>query len=386
MMIQPGASESQIPVTAEVLHEAEALSSDILRDIELTGIPLSVVVLKALRLARILNDFDMQQIFEWESGGYPRNASGVSRGGWEAGEKAGRAFFKRDPESETPQQRVYIESIEEMEHTVTIGSDSLQAAHDPDVSISSANQMQRIQMPRGNASERENIRNRTHIAVMRLSSRRTFIYNYAVRKYYELKFSGLVDDVFGRIRASVDADIGILVPDAVKKFAAVYDNLRSSNPEDWANAVHSCRRVLQDLADAVFPPQAVPRTRIKDGKEVHIKLGSDHYINRLVAYVDDSSASARFTEIVGSYLKYIGDRLDALFGAVQKGSHSTVTKEEADRCVVYTYLLVGDILKLRALPSSAPEFDLDDEDSGAQQEAMRIVPADSLGLQLSGNC
>ena len=50
---------------------------------------------------------------------------------------------------------------------------------------------------------------------------------------------------------------------------------------------------------------------------------------------------------MGSHLSFIGDRLDSVFRAAQKGSHSVVNKEEADRYVVYTYLTVGDILGLQ---------------------------------------
>ena len=50
---------------------------------------------------------------------------------------------------------------------------------------------------------------------------------------------------------------------------------------------------------------------------------------------------------MGSQLGFLGDRLDALVDAANKGTHSTIiTKEEADRYVVYTYLAVGDILSL----------------------------------------
>ena len=181
----------------------------------------------------------------------------------------------------------------------------------------------------------------------RLSSRRTFIYQYVLRKHYELKYSGVVDDVFSRIREGVDESIGKLVPEAVKKFTAVYDNLSSENPEDWSNAVHSCRRILQDLADAVFPSQGEDRVIKSKGKEKRIKLGSDNYINRIICFVDDNSESEKFSEIVGSHLGFLGDRLDAVFSAAQKGSHTTILRrEEADRYVIYTYIIVGDILSL----------------------------------------
>ena len=356
-MIEPGSLGPTIPATSQVLAEAETLSADILKDMELSQARLSVVVLKALRLARLLNDFEVQQIFEWESGGYPLGASGVSPEVWRAGTRAGRGFFGSDSTPAAPKPYIYMQSIEQMEQAVTIGTTSLQVAQDPNISISSANERQFVSAPRGNDIERSNIRIQMSSASERLAARRTFIYNYVARKHYELKLAGVADDVFGRIRSYVDTSIGLVVPDAVRKFTAVYDNLKSDNPEDWSNAAHGCRRVLQDLADAVFPAQVETRQRKGNGKEFEIKLGADQYINRLVAYVEDSSASSRFTEIVGSHLSYIGDRLDALFGAAQKGSHATVTKEEADRCVVYTYLLVGDILSLRELPPLPTQFD-----------------------------
>ncbi|MEL7657285.1 MAG: hypothetical protein AAGU75_15435, partial [Bacillota bacterium] len=82
------------------------------------------------------------------------------------------------------------------------------------------------------------------------------------------------------------------------------------------------------------------------GKKKTIKLGPDNYINRLIAYIETKSSSERFIDIVGSHLRFIGDRLESIFLATQKGSHSLITKEEADRYVVYTYLFLGDILSL----------------------------------------
>jgi hypothetical protein len=92
----------------------------------------------------------------------------------------------------------------------------------------------------------------------------------------------------------------------------------------------------------LFPP-AEPRVR--GGRE--IKLGRDQYINRLIAFIADNAGSVRFQEIVGSTLSHMGERLDALFKAAQKGSHAEIrTREEAERYVLYTYMTVGDILAL----------------------------------------
>ena len=116
---------------------------------------------------------------------------------------------------------------------------------------------------------------------------------------------------------------------------------------------------------------------LKTGFYEGIKLGADQYINRLVAHIEDSSESDRFNEIVGSHLGYMGDRLDALFGAAQKDSHATVTKEEADRCVVYTYLLVGDILSL-STPQPIPiRPDTSYEVIAGTVESPRSVPLEN---------
>jgi hypothetical protein len=127
----------------------------------------------------------------------------------------------------------------------------------------------------------------------------------------------------------------------------VYENLLSENTEDWSNAVHSCRRILQDLADKIFPPQEEDRVKQKGRKKIRIKLGVENYVNRIICFVEDNSASSGFKEIVGSHLQYLGERLDSIFCATQKGSHKTImSREEADRYVVFTYMIVGDVLSL----------------------------------------
>lgn len=334
----------QIPPSRQALREAFQLAEELIRNIELSELPLANVALKASRLARLLNDFDHQKIFECEASGYPSTPKGVSPDVWKLAVAAGRSYEQEDKKEGT-KLYVYTTSIEELEHQTTLLETSLAAARDPDVSVSSANPSQWVSGPIGNVLERNQIRANATQAQRRLSSRRSFLYSYALRRHHELKFSGIADDIFSRVRERVDSHIGERVPGAVQKLSAVYENLQSDNPEDWSNAVHSCRRILQELADALYP---AGEDRVVDvnGKKRTIKMGTDNYVNRLVAYVEERSSSSRFCEIVGSHLGFIGDRLDSVFAAAQKGSHANVSKEEADRYVVYTYLVVGDILTL----------------------------------------
>ena len=205
----------------------------------------------------------------------------------------------------------------------------------------------------GNSLERNRLHTEHKDAVKKLGARRSFIYAYVVKRNLELKYSAIAGDAFSRIRETVDGSIGRLVPSAVQKFSAIYDNLESENPEDWSNAVHGCRRVLQDLADALFPATDSSRTKRLGEKTIQVKLGAENYINRLICYAEDSTQSERTQAIIGSQLAFLGDRLDALFQAAQKGSHATISsRDEADRYVVYTYMAVGDLLRL-SNPGSA---------------------------------
>ena len=335
-----------IPKSKKALEDALSLAEETLSDLELSKTPLASVALKASRLARLLNDPEYQRIFQMEASGYPHHPDGYPQKVWQSLVTAGRITQEKDTKTGEIKSFGYWSSIEELEQSIETGKARLSAAVDPDVSVSSSNPNQHIWNPVGNKFERDNIQTNLSRAAERLSQRRAFLHKYLSDKYVELRYSTLSEDVFSRLRHAVDGKISATVVPAIQKLNAVYDNLASENPEDWANAVHSCRRVLQDLADALFPPSD-PIIKKINGKDKTINLGKDNYINRLVQHIESKSQSGRFQALVGSHLSFIGNRLDAVFQAAQKGSHAEiVNREEADRYVVYTYLLVGDILSL----------------------------------------
>jgi hypothetical protein len=336
-----------VPPSTEALREALNLSAEILRNIELSEIPLTNIALKASRLARLINEYDAQKIMEFEAGGYPSTPDGIPPDIWRLAVIAGRNFEVKDKETGETKVFANVEPIVEWEQIVDTAEKAIEAAREPDVSIVSANPYQSVYPPLGHSMERQTIRTSASAAAKRIAERRSFIYSYVLRKHYELKFSGIADDIFSRTRKRVDSCIGKYVPEAVQKLSAIHDNLRSENTEDWSNAVHGCRRILQDLADTIFPPQKEDRIKTEKGEKLTIKLGKEQYINRLIAFIEDHSSSTRFKHIVGSHLKFIGERLDSIVEAAQKGSHDIiVSPQEADRYVIYTYMVVGDILSL----------------------------------------
>jgi hypothetical protein len=163
-------------------------------------------------------------------------------------------------------------------------------------------------------------------------------YEYASARYQELRFGAAVESAFEVVRTRVDASIAELVPDALPKLSAAFENTTSYNAEDWASAAATCRRLLKAAADALRPPGPAKHERSMD---------DDHYINRLVDWIETQGSRATVTQMISADLSYLGRRLDSALQAGHKGVHAEVSRFDASRFVTGTYLLLGDILALR---------------------------------------
>ncbi len=335
-------NEQQIPPSKHAYKEALELADEIIRNIELAESSLTLITLKTIRLARLINDFDMINILEIEISGYTVNQYGyVPKDQWEVGILANRQYH-----DESNKEKVFPESVEQLEDEKNFLKSSIEVAGDADISVSSTNPRHFPKYYIGNASERTELRERFKIVSDRLASRRSMVYKYVLRKYLELRYSNIAEDIFSKIQEKVNKKIGKYIPDSVKRFNAVYENLSSENSENWSNAVHSCRRILKDLADAIYPPtENIQKER--EGKEIIIQLDEEHFINRIIEFITQKSESKNYKKIVGSHLRFMEDRLKSILGGSHKGTHKDITdREEANRIVVYTYLLIGDILAL----------------------------------------
>jgi len=281
------------------------LAEEILKNIEYSELPLSKICLKTARLCRLVNDVENIEVLTLWS-----NSSASTE--------------------------AYLEAAKLQ----------LSAAVDKPVSISSSNPYQHVSVPVGNVNERMGLRKGIEKAQGSLQETNSKVYKYVLDIYFQKKYSDISQSIFEKTRTFVDNRLMELIPESIKKFISIYNNLLSENAEDWSNAVHSCRKLLKDVSDKLYPPNPNGQNFIeKNGKK--IKVGSENYINRLICYIDDQDGSTTFKKIIGTSLNFIGERIDAISDAVQKGSHIEIKDQyEAERYVIYTYLLLGDILSL----------------------------------------
>ena len=364
--------------------EALTLSREILKNFEFSEIPLSQLCLKTKRLARLCGDNLFEELFNLEINGYKipiqdeiedanttklikmLHMAGrviMAKNSQFANDKMPKQFkgwfFTGAISDDVLHNKLDTFSIAKTEELLESHKQTLRVMQDPNINISTTHINQELQRElssviKGNSAERERYNNTIGYLAERLLERKAFIYNYITRKNIELEFANNLYDVFHSNSELIKIRIVRIVPDGVKKLTSIIDNLKSSNKEDWSNAVHSCRKLLESVADIIFPPR---EDIIKNGKT--IKLGKNNYINRLITFVDENKSSPTYSEVVGSQLKFLGDRLDTISNATQKGSHQTLKeKSEAEKYFIYTSLILSDILSLYDQPVSAMQEEL----------------------------
>jgi hypothetical protein len=150
-------------------------------------------------------------------------------------------------------------------------------------------------------------------------------------KYADL-LGFMVDDVICRL--------GDTTPELANKLWAALSTFEGAETdEQYAQVSVTCRRVIDYVADALFPPTS----EIRNGK----KLGPGNYRNRLLAYVGEQVASSTSLEVIASSMELFAKHVEALENLTHKGVHSDVQREGARRCLLRTVLLLDDIISLR---------------------------------------
>jgi DNA uptake protein ComE-like DNA-binding protein len=182
-----------------------------------------------------------------------------------------------------------------------------------------------------------------------------------------LAFGEIPRRQFDVIREQVDNLLLDIAPEAIEKFMSAYERLGSSSSEDWSLALTACRRVIKAVADSIYPPRP---GRVRDRF-----VGEDQYINRIWAFLDENVAAGSDKDLAKAHVDYLGSFIQRLNDKASKGVHAVVSYEEAVRCVLYTYLTLGDILQFGkgAIRSRLPAQGLVDVNSASMTD-LRSLP------------
>ncbi len=169
------------------------------------------------------------------------------------------------------------------------------------------------------------------------------VYEFLISVEKELLFGQIYTDIFEQNRLYVEAKLEKISPESLKQFISAYRRIKDDEPESWAQALVSCRRLLKSLADALYPP-GLHWVVGFDGKK-H-KLTDENYIARLWQFVYEKLSKSRSGNLLRTQIEEIGKRLDRLYDLINKGVHDNVSRFEVNQAIIQTYLIIGDILRV----------------------------------------
>lgn len=161
---------------------------------------------------------------------------------------------------------------------------------------------------------------------------------------------GRVDRVLGTLLSGVADEIYLrsrpLDPGLIDVLDAALQALEKHNSsEQLAHVALSCRRLIERLADVLYPPRAEP----VDGRQVT----KSKYINRLCAYVTDNLPSSGESAVLLASVEDVGKRISAIHDASNKGVHGNVAAAGLHRLVLNIALLTRDLLALNEIDMAA---------------------------------
>lgn len=299
-------------------QEALALAEVLLADVELSRCKSQQLLLKAGRLARLLEDDEAHTWIDFELRGYPNDGSKIEQT-WlrRMGRLSsdGKGYF-------IPLARVAAEADGQEQRLAAAGGMSLSG-----------------EMLIPATREHHQLLGRTAQAMSLFTSIEgnviAAIYEFASASFYTLLFSGLQADLFATAQRETDARLAPLAGGALQKIESISERLRAGDPEAVSHALSTCRRLIDAVADALFPARDEPHAI----GEVVLQVRKANVLNRLQAHVADSGASKGRRDRLRRTLNDLYDRASA-------GTHADVDPQEARYLFLQTYVVLGEVLSL----------------------------------------
>jgi hypothetical protein len=314
------------------------LARELLDDIELGRLPSDALLLKCSRLARLAGADEIEEWLAYEKAGY----NGTEALSLKYVSLTGR-WIDRD------KAIAYWGPLAQQEAAIAALQAKLQALRVPDISLSTANANPIVNVGLSATSAVNSVLAEARTAanaITQISSVRSRViarlHDFVSKVYHEKVFSGLAEGIFENYRSLVDELLAERCGVALRKIPSIYERLGAGDPEAISHALTTCRRVIDDFADAVYPPRH--DTVEMDGNTV--ELGAQRHLNRLNAYVRErvSSKSRR--------IKF-RQSLANLYARVSGGVHADVTAQEARALLIETYVMLGEVLTLAEPPPVA---------------------------------
>lgn len=173
------------------------------------------------------------------------------------------------------------------------------------------------------------------------------IYRKTIELLHLFKFGKIEFDIFEETRKNVNEKLHDVCPSALKKLTETYQDLMESDSYlDLQQISFACRTVLNDFSDSVYP---TTKEKVKGFDDKPHPLADENHINRIIQFTYENIDSDFNKKFMKSNLEYLYNFLRNIYELTNVGTHTEREKEHAKRCVIYTYLAIGDVINLTKL-------------------------------------
>lgn len=302
--------------------QALEVASSLLEDIELSRTDLVAQVLKASRLARLVDDGEALAWLRFESIGYDK-----SQLAQRLMSETGRTF--EASVGGTERSFVYSESVAGLVSAKESEQSRIGAAAVSSVS----GDMALVVIQRSQAIINAASQSATWIGNI-LGRTQGKLHDFVANHYQSLAYSETQASVFSGFQSAVDEEIAPLVVDSVEKVDFVLAQLESGGAEAVSAAMNTSRRLIDATANALFPAREGTYS-VAEGTD--IAVGASNTLNRLQAACHQKGMPKAQRDRLRRTLSDIYDR-------VSSGVHADVGSAEARSLFILTYVALGEIL------------------------------------------
>lgn len=323
----------------------------VINGIEDRKIPISSALLLCLKISRLVNDIDGQEWLGYEHGGYPHaQTGGFLPSAWKCANEHGRVSKEKDSKGRYV-DFIFTELCSELEESI----ESMKMALNNYTTQGFSAGGEHAAIATGNLTNAV-YRHTNELLICikacerKLSVLKSQYYNYALKWKIELTFGHLTKTIFESYQEAIDQHYSALPNNILLKMSAIEDMMQDGNSERYAQVLTSCRRLWSEIAEhlfsEVFPNYDSDTYKTISGKTISVSVGHDN--NKLSAVIEKLQSKAAKNTLVGSEILYLVDWLEQINEIQNAGVHSDVTEEKAMRCIIHTYIALGDILSLKA--------------------------------------
>lgn len=164
-----------------------------------------------------------------------------------------------------------------------------------------------------------------------------YCYSYISSLIDKLKYSGTIKSSFDLLKEAVDDKFLEIDPELAEQMMLAFKSISSDSKEEWSQALTTCRRLLESLADSLYPAhdETIEKRTFKQNQ----------YVNRLWQFMHEAIQSDTNKTLAKAHVDYLGSWLERNNKATNKGVHDEVTQLEATKFVFHIYLMLADLLE-----------------------------------------